>query len=205
MHFNYIAVTKSLNTTPLMNMPAEEHEIAYRLEDPEKIAYSGILLNFTLLSSGLFKETGRDSLQAIHTGQCMTVSRQILCIKQDIFTTWLIMPMMLLILPSKYAGTVIPGYGIGMYSPTSFLSLLQWIEDIRTGNMQGAHANLKKIITVEIIGNIELALTTSTLSDIYIQTVIPTQPFIAGSCCHCKIYSHQQRETSAILTGTNII
>src|ERR1700761_7558852 len=43
-------------------------EIAYQLKDADKIAYSSILLDFTLLSSGMFKETA-DSLQTFHVAQ----------------------------------------------------------------------------------------------------------------------------------------
>jgi len=48
MHSNYIAVTKSLNTTPLNEYARRGHEMLTGWRS-EKIAYSGILAKLTLL------------------------------------------------------------------------------------------------------------------------------------------------------------
>ncbi|UAY51217.1 DUF6377 domain-containing protein [Ferruginibacter albus] len=147
------------------------HEIAYRLQDSNKIAYSGILVSFTLLSSGLFKETA-DTLDAIHTSHLPdSIEAEYYAVKARYFYDM-----------ADYAnddyhkpvynkeGGFYLDKALALYTPSSFnYSYYSGLKDIRSGNKASAQINFEKLIAGGGLSKHELALTASTLSDIYIQ------------------------------------
>ena len=146
-------------------------EIAYKLKDPEKIAYSSIILNFTLLSSGLFKETA-DSLQSITTnGLHDNIKAEYYALKARYYYDLADYAKDNYYAPSyNRAGGNCLDTGLTFYPPTSFSFLYySGLRDIRFGNMSKAKANFIKLILEGSLTYHEVALTTSTLSDIYIQ------------------------------------
>ncbi len=147
-------------------------QIAYRLQDKEKIVNSSIILNFTLLSSGLFKETG-DSLKMINTiGLGDNIKAEYYALRarycydladyaRDGFYT----PVY------DKEGGVYLDTALRFYSPSSFAySYYAGLKDIRSGNMQRAKENFIAMLARGGLTEHEIALTASTLSDIYIQT-----------------------------------
>jgi hypothetical protein len=145
--------------------------IAYQLQDPPKIAYASILLDFTLLSSGMFKETV-DSLQTINTNQLSdSMKAEFYALKARCFYDL-----------ADYAADPYhtPGYNamggkcidsaLTLFAPMSFpYSYNSGLKDIRSGNIKDAGAIFKKLVADGGLSLHQLALTTSTLSDIYIQ------------------------------------
>ena len=146
-------------------------KIAYQLQDPQKIAYSSIILNFTLLSSGLFKETD-DSLQSINTtGVHDSIKAEFYALKARYFYDLADYAKDNYYAPvyNKEGGTYLDT-ALAFYSPTSFsFSYYSGLKDIRFGNMPGAQASFIKLLAGRGLTEHELALTASTLSDIYIQ------------------------------------
>ncbi|MGG9972209.1 DUF6377 domain-containing protein [Ferruginibacter sp. SUN002] len=146
-------------------------KIAYKINDPERIAHSSIILNFTLLSSGLFKESA-DSLQSFALGN---VSDKI---KAEYYS-----------LRARYyydladyardnyyaplynkAGGVCLDSALKLFPIPSFsYSYYTGLKDIRLGNMLQAKANFQSMLKKGGLTDHELALVASTLSDIYIQ------------------------------------
>ncbi|MFT3683013.1 MAG: DUF6377 domain-containing protein [Ferruginibacter sp.] len=146
-------------------------EAAYKLQDAEKIANSSIILNFTLLSSGLFKETA-DSLKVISpAGLHDNVKAELYALKARYCYDL-----------ADYArdGHYTPAYNsqggafldsaLRYYPSSSFsYSYYTGLKDIRSGNMLKAQDNFSKVIAANQLTDHEIALTASTLSDIYIQ------------------------------------
>ncbi|UEG49080.1 DUF6377 domain-containing protein [Ferruginibacter lapsinanis] len=146
--------------------------IAYKLNDPKKIAYSSITLSFTLLSSGLFKETA-DSLRVINiNGLDDSIKTEYYALRaryyydladyaKDNYYT---------LTYNKIGGNYLDS-ALALYPKTSFSYLYyKGLKDIRLGNMAEAKDNFTKLVASSGLSEHEFALTASTLSDIYIQS-----------------------------------
>ncbi len=146
--------------------------MAYQLHDPEKIAYSSIILNFTLLSSGLFKEAG-DSLRVISVAN----------LSDSIKTEYYALQARYYYDLADYAkdnyytvtynkiGSNYLDSALALYPPNSFSwYYYKGLKDIRVGNMTEAKTNFNRLIHNKNLTDHEIALAASTLSDIYIQS-----------------------------------
>lgn len=145
--------------------------IAYRMEDKEKIAYSTIILNFTLLSSGLFKETA-DSLKTIGTdGLHDNVKAELYALKARYYYDLADYTRDKYYMPAyNTQGGICLDSALKYYSPSSFFfSYYNGLRNIRSGDMAAAQVNFKQLLSRGGLTEHELAVTASTLSDIYIQ------------------------------------
>lgn len=182
-------------------------QIAFQLKDPEKIASSSILLNFTLLSSGMFKETV-DSLKAINiTNIDDSIKAEYYVLKARCFYDL-----------ADYANDAYhtPRYNIeGATAIDTALTLLKpgsfsyiyysGLKDIRSGNIVAAQVNFEKLITDSNLSKHELALTTSTLSDIYIQKEEPDSAIYLLAVAATADIQSSTKETSAMLNLAQLL
>lgn len=146
-------------------------EIAYHMGDKEKTAYASIILNFTLLSSGLFKEAA-DSLKTITMdGLHDNVKAELYALKARYFYDLADYTKDKYYMPSyNKDGEVCLDSALKYYSPTSFsFNYYNGLKSIRSGNMAEAQESFKQLLSKGTLGDHELAITASTLSDIYIQ------------------------------------
>jgi len=181
--------------------------IAYQLQSPAKIAYSSILLDFTLLSSGMFKETD-DSLKAIQTRNLDdSIKAEFYALKARCFYDL-----------ADYANDAYhtPAYNIEggayvdtaltLFSPASFsYSYYTGLRDIRSGNIAEAQTNFEKLIAGGGLSEHELALTTSTLSDIYIQHNNTDSAIYLLAIAAIADIQSSTKETSAMLNLAQLL
>lgn len=146
-------------------------KIAYKLNDPEKIAHSSIILDFTLLASGLFKETA-DSLQTFALGNVNdTIKAEYYSLRARYYYDLAdyARDNYYALIYNKAGGNCLDSalkfFPAGSFSAAYYSGL----KDIRTGDMLKAKANFKSLIDKGGLTDHELALVASTLSDIYIQ------------------------------------
>lgn len=146
-------------------------QIAYQLNDPQKITYTKIILNFILLSSGLFKETA-DSLQNINIDGLDGHSKaEFYALKARYFYDLADYAKDNYYAPAynrkggQYLDTALAFYPKGSFQYSYYGGL----KDIRSGNFTRAESDFGKLIKAGGLTEHELALTASTLSDIYIQ------------------------------------
>ncbi|MES2431421.1 MAG: DUF6377 domain-containing protein [Bacteroidota bacterium] len=141
-------------------------QIAYQSQDPEKIALSSIQLNFTLLSSGLFKEAS-DSLATIDISQVNNnIKAEYYALKAryyydlaDYIDDKHFRPVY-----NKWGGIFLDS-AITLYQQGSFsFFYYKGLKDMRLNEMQGAHENFSQLISKNGITAHEFALATSTLS-----------------------------------------
>ncbi len=146
-------------------------KIAYQLRDPERIAYSSIILNFTLLASGLFKETA-DSLKVINvTGLNDNIKAEYYALQARYYYDLADYAKDNYYTPAynKLGGTYLDT-ALTYYTPGSFsYKYYTGLKDIRFGNMPKAQATFRMLISNGGLSDHEIALTASTLSDLYIQ------------------------------------
>ena len=185
----------------------KSQSIAYQLQSPAKIAYSSILLDFTLLSSGMFKETA-DSLKAIQTKDLDdSIKAEFYALKARCFYDL-----------ADYANDAYhtPGYNIEggtyvdtaltLFSPASFsYSYYTGLRDIRSGNITEAQTNFEKLIAGGGLSEHELALTTSTLSDIYIQHNNSDSAIYLLAIAAIADIQSSTKETSAMLNLAQLL
>ncbi len=146
-------------------------EIAYHMGDKEKTAYSNIILNFTLLSSGLFKEAA-DSLKTIPIdGSHDNVKAEFYALKARYFYDLADYTRDKYYMPAyNKDGGVCLDSALKYYSPASFaFNYYSGLKSIRSGNMASAQESFKQLLLKGGLTEHELAITASTLSDIYIQ------------------------------------
>jgi TolA-binding protein len=151
----------------------KSQEIAYRLQDKEKIVHSSIILNFTLLSSGLFKETD-DSLHAINMnadGIHDHVKADFYSLKARYFYDLADYSRDKYYMPTyNVKGGTYLDTALQYYTPGSFsFSYYNGLKNIRSGKMPDAQLIFIRLMARGGLTEHELALTASTLSDIYIQ------------------------------------
>jgi tetratricopeptide (TPR) repeat protein len=147
-------------------------EVALQQNNDSLVSYAKIKLSFILLSSGMFKEAF-DSLNAIHPGQLSGNS------KQEYFTLLARCYYDLADYDNDRYHT--PGYNkegnrlidsaISLFATGSFpYDYYNGLKLIRAGNIDGAMQYFKKLMSDSTTLSLhQLALTASTLSDIYIQ------------------------------------
>lgn len=176
-------------------------QIAYALQDPQKIAYSSMLLNFSLLSSGMFKETV-DSLQTIDTRQLPdSIRAEYYAQKARCYYDM-----------ADYANDAYytRGYNIKgglcidtaltLFSPGSFpYSYYTGLKDIRSKNDKAARENFIRLLAAGGLSNHEIALTTSTLSDIYIRDENLDSAIMLLATASIADIQSSTKETSAML------
>jgi hypothetical protein len=181
--------------------------IAYQLQDPDKIAYSSILVNFTLLSSGMFKETA-DSLKTIHTVQINdSIKAEFYALKARCFYDLADYANDSYHTPgyNKEGGTYVDS-ALTFFSQTSFsYTYYSGLKDIRSGNIAGAQANFEKLIANGNLSQHEIALTTSTLSDIYIQNGNTDSAIYLLAVAAIADIQSSTKETSAMLNLAQLL
>ena len=182
-------------------------EIAYQLQDAEKIAYSSILLDFTLLSSGMFKETA-DSLQTLHTNHLSdSIRAEFYALKGRYYYD-----LADYVNDSYY----VPGYNkageacidtaLKLFAPGSFsFSYYTGLRDIRSGNIAEAKTKFSKLIADGGLSQHELALTTSTLSDIYVREDNSDSAIYLLTVAAIADIQSSTKETSAMLNLAQLL
>ncbi len=146
-------------------------QLALALHDPEKIAYTKTIVNFILLSSGLFKETA-DSLQDINISIVSNeIKAEFYALKARYFYDLADYAKDNYYSPAyNDSGRIYIDSALKYYLPSSFFySYYTGLKNIRSGNMSVAQLNFLRLINAGGLTDHELALTASTLSDIYIQ------------------------------------
>ncbi|KAI9463086.1 hypothetical protein F5148DRAFT_1286216 [Russula earlei] len=145
---------------------------AARLNDPSKEVYARIKLGFTLISSGMFKET-LDSLNSINIqGMPDSVKAEYYSLMgryyydlgdfdNDTYHTPLYIAK-----GNKYIDSALQ-----LYPPASFsYSYYTGLKDIKSGNNDKALLEFQKTMSRQDLTHHQLAVAASTLSDIYIKT-----------------------------------
>lgn len=146
-------------------------EVAIRLNDPHRMAQARLKLAFTLVSAGLFKEAS-DSLNLltgtmIHDSLKMEYYQLMGRLFYDLadFNNDSYHTPVYVAKGNRYLDSA-----IRLYSPGSFdYAYFSGLKDIRSGNKEKALLNYKQLMGWPDLSNHEIALTASTLSDIYIQ------------------------------------
>jgi len=148
---------------------------ALRLHDPSRIVYARLKTGFCLLSSGMFKET-LDSLKEINiTGAPDSLKAEYYALMgryyydlgdfdNDAYNT-----PVYIALGNKYIDSALQLYPPGSFSATYYKGL----KAIKTGNRQSAMNHLRELLSRSDLSDHELAVTASTLSDIYINNGQP--------------------------------
>ncbi|HVB03980.1 MAG TPA: DUF6377 domain-containing protein [Chitinophagaceae bacterium] len=146
-------------------------EIAYQLNDRSRIAYARMEIGFTLLSSGMFKETldslnridiydVPDSLKAGYYALKGRFYYDLGDYDNDSYYMKLY----------NKQGDRYMDSALLLYPPHSFEYLyLSGLKDIRSGNKTTALTEFRDLLDKHRLSDHQLALTASTLSDIYIQ------------------------------------
>jgi hypothetical protein len=146
-----------------------------QLGDPARIIYARLKLDFCLLSSGLFKETldslgkirvseAPDSLQAEYYALLGRYYYDLGDFDNDAYNT-----------PDYIRkGNVYMDSALKRYTPSSFeYSYYKGLKDIKSGRRDEALADFRQLLTRSGLSLHELAIATSTLSDIYINNGQP--------------------------------
>lgn len=146
-------------------------KIAYQLNDPQKIGESNIIINFALLSSGLFKETA-DSLRIIDVtklhdeikAEYYSLNARYYYDLADYAKDNYYTPTYNL-LGGRYLDSA-----LALYDSSSFSALYyKGLKEIRLGNMPEAKLHFNKLLTDKGLSDHDFAVVASTLSDIFIQ------------------------------------
>jgi hypothetical protein len=182
-------------------------EAAYQLNDQSKVNYAKIKQGFILLSSGMFKEA-YDSLKRIDISHLPDTSKaeyyslmaryyyDLADYDNDIYHT------------PEYnkQGNDYLDSAFNYYDTTNFEYLyFQGLKDIRSNNRPHALINFKKIMSNPHLSFHEIALTASTLSDIYIQNgQIDTATALLVQAAIADIKS-STKETAAIFNLASIL
>ncbi|MDB5222798.1 MAG: tetratricopeptide repeat protein [Chitinophagaceae bacterium] len=149
-------------------------DVAYLLNDTSKIIYAKIKIGFILLSSGLFKET-LDTLSSI------SINRESNNVKAEYY---LLLGRFYYDLGdfnnNTYTGQYTQkgnGYmdsALSLLPPLSFEYIyFKGLKNIKSNNKREASKDLKKLLGNPDLSYHELAVTASTLSDIFIQSNNP--------------------------------
>ena len=183
------------------------NQIAHQLNSPDKISNSDMVLCFSLLSSGMFKET-TDSLASVDTSPFSdSLKAEYLALKARCYYDM-----------ADYAGDAYhtPEYNkiggalldtaLKLFSKVSFpYYYYSGLKEIRSGNKLLAQAIFSKLISNGNLSNHELALTTSTFSDIYIQSGdIDSAIYLLATGAIADIKS-STKETSAMLNLAQLL
>jgi hypothetical protein len=146
-------------------------EIALQLHDPSRIEQAKLKLGFSLLSAGLFKEAS-DSLSRISVmGMADSMKTEYFLLAGRFYYD---------LADFGNDGYHSPGYvekgnnyldsALRLSVPGSFEhAYFTGLKDIRSGNNDSALVNYKQLMLRQYLSNHEIAVTASTLSDIYIQ------------------------------------
>lgn len=144
---------------------------AFRLKDPHLITYARLKLSFTLLSSGLFKETldslrfiaisdAPDSMKAEYYSLMGRFYYDLGDFDNDRYYTPAYIRM----------GNGYMDSALRLYPLESFwYSYFNGLKDIKSGKRDNAQAIFQKIMNRPDLTDHQVAVTASTLSDIYIQ------------------------------------
>ncbi|GAA3978135.1 DUF6377 domain-containing protein [Mucilaginibacter dorajii] len=162
---------KSFNYDEAFNYAQRLQQVGHLLNDPQKIAYSRVKLGFILLSSGMFKETF-DSLKTVDVKLLNNDGRKeyyflsartyydLADFDKDNYYTPIYNSR-----AEKYIDSA-----TSLCKTNSFEYLYYTgLKALKAGNIDKAIANLRLLIDKYKLTDHEYAVTTSTLSDIYIR------------------------------------
>jgi tetratricopeptide (TPR) repeat protein len=181
--------------------------LAFLLRDPNLIAYAKLKLSFTLLSSGLFKETldslkgislnnATDSLKAEYYSLMGRFNYDLGDFDNDRYHT----PAYIL------AGNGYMDSALRLYPSNSFQhSYFNGLKDIKSGNMDKALANFLRITDRPDLTDHQLAVALSTLSDIYIQKGEPDKSINLLIRAAMADIRSSTKETAAIFNLAGIL
>lgn len=166
---------KAFNYNKAFAYARKLQQLGYQLNDPAKISYGKIKMGFTMLSSGMFKEAF-DALKTVNVKSLPDSAKMEYYLltartyydladydKDEYFTATY----------NQLAGHYIDSAS-KYCSPQSYSYLYYYgLKYLKAGNFKAATANLNRLINDHQLSNHELAVTASTLSDVYIQTGKP--------------------------------
>ncbi|MBB6111390.1 hypothetical protein HDF23_004160 [Mucilaginibacter lappiensis] len=162
---------KSFNYNEAFNYAQKLQQIGHLLNDPTKIAYSRIKLGFILLSSGMFKETF-DSLKTVNVQLLDTAARReyyfltartyydLADFDKDNYYTPIYNSR-----AEKYIDSATRLCAINSFDYIYYKGL----KSLKRGHIDTAVTNLKLLMDQHRLIDHQFAVTTSTLSDIYIR------------------------------------
>jgi hypothetical protein len=145
--------------------------VAYQMKDPYRIVYARVKLGFTLVSSGLFKETF-DSLNTLHTSgfpdsiraEYYSLMGRYYYDLGDFDNDDYYMAQY------NIKGSLYIDSALALYPPNSFeYSYYEGLRYLKTGKVDEASLCFNRIIGRPGLSRHEVAIVTSTLSDIYIR------------------------------------
>ena len=198
---------KVFNYDSAFNYARQLQETAIRLNDPARIIYARLRLGFCMLSAGMYKET-LDSLARIHVGDAPD------SIKAEYYA-----------LMGRYyydlgdfdndsyhtpaynqQGNAFMDSALKFYPPGSFFySYYKGLKEIKAGDRTAALADYRELMGRQGLSWHELAVTASTLSDIYInngQTDTAIQLLIRAAIADIR---SSTKETAAIFNLAQLL
>jgi tetratricopeptide (TPR) repeat protein len=168
---------KAFNYNKAFMYSRKLQQLGQQLKEPSKISYGKIKMGFTMLSSGMFKEAF-DALRTVNVQllpDSVKMEYYLLTArtyydladydKDEYFTANY----------NQLAGSYIDSAS-RYCEPNSYSYLYYYgLKYLKAGNFKKAASNLNQLINNHNLSNHELAVTASTLSDVYIQTGKPEQ------------------------------
>ena len=198
---------KVFNYDSAFHYARELHETALRLDDPSRIVSAQLKLGFSLLSSGMFKETldflltinttgSPDSLRAEYYALMGRYYYDLGDFDNDTYHT-----------PTYIEkGNSFMDSALQIYPPGSFQSsYFSGLKEIKSGDRDAALVELKSLMERQGLSWHELAITASTLSDIYIykgQTDTAISLLIKAAIADIK---SSTKETAAIFNLAQLL
>ena len=182
-------------------------DIALLLNDPVRIVYARLKTGFSLLSSGMFKETldslkeidikgAPDSLKAEYYALMGRYYYDLGDFDNDAYNT----PVY------TKKGNCYMDSALLLYRPGSFFSTYyKGLREIKADHRQAAIADLRQLLSRHDLSDHELAITASTLSDIYIyndQTDTAIQLLIRAAIADIR---SSTKETAAIFNLAQLL
>jgi tetratricopeptide (TPR) repeat protein len=182
-------------------------DAAYELGDPVNIQRAKLKLSFSLLSAGLFKEAS-DSLGLISiSGLPDSVKTEYYLLKGRFFYDLADFDNDSHHSPAyAESGNKYLDSALQLLAPNSFnYAYFSGLKDIRSGKKDKALTNYMALMTRPGLSNHEIALTASTLSDIYIQNQQNDQAIALLIQAAIADISSSTKETSAAFNLANLL
>lgn len=181
--------------------------LAYEMKDPSRIVYARVKLGFTLVSSGLFKETF-DSLNTLHTeGFPDSVRAEYYSLMGRYYYDLGDFDNDKYYTPEyNKKGSLYIDSALALYPPSSFqYSYFQGLQFLRSGRVDEAALCFRRTIGRKDLSLHQLALVASTLSDLYMRkSEFDTAINLLVQAAIADIQS-STKETSAIMNLSELL
>jgi tetratricopeptide (TPR) repeat protein len=181
--------------------------VAYRLNDPVRIAHAKIQLGFILLSSGMFKET-LDSLVKLEvTGMPDTIRMDYYSILARAYYDLGDFDKDLYYTPryNRLGSLYIDSAKMLCDRDSYDFIYLSGLQDLKNGNSQKAEAQLDHLMTSYDLSPHQLAVTASTLSYLYISRNKPREAMALLARAAVADIESSTKETSALSTLAELL